>query len=171
MDQKLSAGLRMAGAAAALALAALPGTAGAQSVSSNLNVTANVTANCTVSTSPIAFGSVNTLSGAPVNASGGVTVTCTNGTLWTASADQGQGAGASFTARRMSSGSNTLAYNIFTDSARTIVWGDGSGSSATVSQNGSGAAQSITVFGQVPAGQSSVPAGSYSDTVAVTISY
>ena len=142
----------------------------AATTSTTLNVSATVTANCTVTSSPIAFGSVNPLGG-NVDATGGITVTCTNGTAWSADAGVGAGAGATFVARRMTSGANLLNYNIYTDAGRTTVWGDGSGSTATIANTGTGIAQAVTVYGRVPSGQVTVPPGAYADTVAVTVTY
>jgi len=155
------------GASAALA----PAAASAATASSTLNVSATVTANCTVSTSALGFGNVNTLSGANVDGTGGISVTCTNGTAWSASAGVGSGSGASFASRRMTSGANLLTYNLFTDSGRTTVWGDGTGSTATIGDTGTGSAQAVTIYGRVGSGQISVPAGSYADTVSVTVTY
>lgn len=153
--------------------ALLPFTAPAQAgtVSSNLAVNATVTANCTVSTSALNFGSVDTLSASPVDGSGGISVTCTNGTGWTAAADIGGGSGASFASRRMSQGANLLSYNLYTDAARSNVWGDGSGSTVTIGNTGTGAVQNVTVYGRIPGSQSSAPAGAYADTVSVTVTY
>lgn len=143
----------------------------AQTASSSLDVSATVTPNCTVTTSPIAFGTVNTLSGSNVDGNGGVSVTCTNGTAWAASAGTGSGSGASLASRRMSSGSNVLNYNLYTNSSRNTIWGDGTASTSTIANNGTGATQSFIVYGRIAAGQASVPAGNYSDTVSVTVSY
>jgi spore coat protein U-like protein len=71
----------------------------------------------------------------------------------------------------MTSGANLLSYNIYTSAARTTVWGDGTGSSATIGGTGTGSAQSVTVYGRVSGGQTTVPVGSYADTVAVTVTY
>jgi len=150
---------------------ALPTAASADTASSTLDVSATVTANCTVSTSALSFGNVNTISGSNVDATGGIAVTCTNGTAWAASAGVGSGTGASFAARRMSSGASLLSYNLYTDSARSSVWGDGSGSTATIGNTGTGSAQNVTIYGRVGSGQTSVPAGSYGDTVSVTVTY
>ena len=146
-----------------------PAYAGSQGTT--IGVSATVTANCTVSALPVAFGSVDTLSASPVDATGSVSVTCTNGTGWTAAADAGGGSGASFATRRMTYSGNTLNYTLYRDAARSQVWGDGSGSTFTVANTGSGSAQSFTVYGRVPGGQSTAPAGGYNDTVNVTITY
>ena len=165
------AGARVAGILLIASAAALATPAFATTASSTLSVDATVTANCTVSTSPLSFGNVNPISGSNADASGGITVTCTNGTAWTAAAGVGGGTGASFASRKMSSGGNLLSYNIYTDSGRSTVWGDGTGSTATLGNTGSGVAQSVTVYGRVPSGQGTVPPGSYADTVAVTVTY
>ena len=158
--------------AALLALTiALPTAAQAATATSTLNVTATVTANCIVSTTALAFGNVNTLSGANVDSSGGLSITCTNGTSWSAAAGFGSGSGASFASRRMTSGANLLSYNLYTSAARTTVWGDGTSGTAAFTGSGSGAAQSVTVYGRVGSGQTTVPAGAYADTVTVTVTY
>ncbi len=164
-------GARATGALLALSAIALPSAATAATVTSSLGVNATVTANCTVSTSALAFGNVNTLSGSNVDGAGGISVTCTNGTGWSASAGVGGGAGATFASRKMVSGSDLLNYSLYTDSGRTSVWGDGTGSTALLAGTGSGSAQAVTVYGRVPSGQISAPAGSYADTVSVTVTY
>jgi len=167
----IRAGARAAGFMLFASAAAFSAPAFAATTSSTLNVDATVTANCTVSTSPIAFGNVNPLSGSNVDASGGITVTCTNGTGWTAAADVGSGSGATYASRRMTDSGNLLSYNIYTNAGRTTVWGDGTGSTATIGNTGTGAAQSVTVYGRVGSGQVTVPPGSYDDTVSVTVTY
>lgn len=163
---------RAAGIAALAPIAAcLPAAASAATASSTLNVSATVTANCTVSTSALAFGNVNTLSGSDVDGAGGISVTCTNGTDWSASAGVGAGTGASFAARQMTAGANLLSYNLYTDSARSTVWGDGTGATSTIDNTGTGSVQNVSIYGRVGSGQISVPAGSYADTVAVTVTY
>lgn len=162
---------RVPAAAAIAAFAVIPTAAEAGTATSNLSVTATVTANCTVSTSAVAFGNVNTITGGNVDASGGITVTCTNGTSWTAAAGAGSGTGATIATRKMASGGNLLNYSLYTDSGRTSVWGDGTSGNVTITGTGNGGAQSTTIYGRVPSGQTSAPAGSYSDTVAVTVTY
>lgn len=157
-------------ASAAVAMAAFP--ASAATTTSSLTVNATVTANCSVSTTAVSFGNINVLSGTNTDATGGLSVTCTNGTAWSASADAGLGTGASLSTRKMASGANLLNYALYTDSARTIVWGDAAtAATAKFSGTGTGAAQASTIYGRVASGQTSVPAGSYADTVTVTVTY
>ena len=162
-----SAGLR-----AGILLAALVATtpAFAATTGTTLNVDATVTANCSVSATALSFGNVNPLGG-DVDTSATLTVTCTSGTGWVATAGVGSGSGASYAARRMTSGGNTLNYNVYTNALRTNVWGDGTGSTVTIAASGTGAAQNSTLYGRVPTGQTGAIPGSYTDTVAVTVTY
>lgn len=144
----------------------------AAETTSTLDVSATVTANCVVSTTALAFGNVDVTSGSNVDGTGGISVTCTSGTGWAASANAGSGTGASLATRKMANGANLLNYALYTDSARTTVWGDGvGGTTGTISGTGSGSAQASTIYGRVPSGQTSLPAGSYADTVTVTVTY
>jgi len=166
-------GARKAAVAAALAATGLAAPAWAQTTTGNLNTSATVTENCTLTTTAVAFGNVDTTSALNVDATGGISVTCTSGLPWAASADKGAETTASLTVRKMKdSGTNLLNYALYTDSGRTTVWGDGvGGTTATISDTGSGAAQAKTIYARVPGGQSTVPAGAYSDTVVVTVTY
>ena len=71
--------------------------------------------------------------------------------------------------RSMTSGANTLNYQIYQDSSYTTRWGDrGDGFVVTVhvSTNSSGAASgSVTMYAQVLTGQTTVKAGSYSQSI------
>jgi spore coat protein U-like protein len=156
----------------AVLLASVAQPANAATTTANMSVDATVTSNCAVSASPIAFGNVNVTSGSNADATGGISVTCTSGTAWAAAADAGLGSGATLSLRKMDDGSNLLNYALYTDSGRTTLWGDGAGgTTATVSDTGTGAAQAKTIYGRVPSGQSGVPAGDYADTVTVTVTY
>jgi spore coat protein U-like protein len=147
----------------------VPAIAG--STSSNISVTATVNAQCTVTTGAVAFGTYNPLTATNNDATGSLSVTCTNGTAWTAAAGAGTGTGATLASRKMTSGSNLLNYVLYTDSGRTTVWGDGTSSTATVGATGTGAAQSTTIYGRLPGSQSNAAVGSYADTVAVTVAF
>jgi spore coat protein U-like protein len=137
---------------------------------STLDVSATVTSNCVIGTTALAFGSVDVTSGANVDGEGGISVTCTSGTAWTATADIGVGTGATMDSRKMMSGANLLDYSIYTDVARSTVWGDGA-VTADITGTGTGVVQETAIYGRVPLGQSSLPAGAYTDTVTVTVTY
>lgn len=157
-----------------LATAAVtPMAAQAGTASSNLNVSAEVQAACRITTTPIAFGTVDVATAADNDAQGALQITCTNGTIYTASAGVGSGIGASYSTRFMASGADKLGYNIYTTAQRAVVFGDGAGTgvSAPIAGIGSGTQQTVTVYGRIPGSQNSVRAGSYTDTVAITVTY
>ncbi len=70
-------------------------------------------------------------------------------------------------------GDPLLGYQIYSNSAHTTIWGDGTNGSSTVSGTGTGPGAAITetMYGQVSAGQT-VLTGSYKDNpVNVTVTY
>ena len=127
---------------------------------------------CTISAPGVAFGAYDPRSAAPNDGAGTIIVSCPPRV--TAPVVQlGTGISGSFAARRMVSGAWTLDYNLYSNSGRTVTWGDGTG--GTVTQTLSGgivlAGQrrfARTVYGRIAAGQN-VGVGSYGDTVFVTI--
>ncbi|MEA3017302.1 MAG: hypothetical protein QOI38_2024 [Sphingomonadales bacterium] len=163
--------LRRAAFAATLSLAAAT-PAFAQTAQGDLSVSASVSKNCIVSASPMSFGSVDVTNGQSVDSTAELSVRCTSGTDWTATADAGLGTGATTAARRMQNGANLLGYTLYTDSARTNVWDDGEGEAANAIEGvGNGSAQLATIYGRVFSGQNSLPSGDYADTVQVTVAY
>jgi len=135
---------------------------------------ATAQAACTVSTVGVAFGAYNPLDAAPDDGTGTVDAAC-HPSDQAPVVSLGAGLYGSFSMRRMSSGSDQLNYNLYTDLNRSIVWGDGSSGSQTVTLiNGtvnSGTRRfTRTIYGRIPAGQ---PAsfGSYADTLMVTITF
>jgi len=153
-------------AAGVCAAAGIASAASAGSATANLGVSASIAATCTISTSAVAFGAY---SGSVVDATGTVTANCINGTPWTIGLGAGAGSGATTSSRKMTSGANTLAYQLFSDSTRSTNWGNSAGVD-TVAGTGTGASQNQTVYGRIPAG--TVPAaGSYTDTVVATINF
>jgi spore coat protein U-like protein len=159
----------IAGTSAASALLASPAFAG--SAGTSIGVNATVSANCTVSTTAIEFGEIDTTSTADVDKEGGLAVACTNGTGWSASAGLGGSTGATFAVRKMRSGTNRLNYSLYTNSGRTTVWGDGTSGSAQITGTGTGSTQNLVVYGRVFGNQTTVPAGGYLDSVSVTVTY
>ncbi len=132
---------------------------------------ATVVPDCVVSATNIDFGPIGFIN-APVNATGIVTATCSNGTNYALSLGAGQGAGATVAARSLtrSGGGGTLGYRLYSDAARTQAWGDGSAGTTTVAATGTGNAQTATVYATLPV-QPAAPPGSYADTVIVTVTY
>lgn len=163
--------LRLAALTAAFIVMGAASPAFAQTATGNLGVSATVTGNCTLTTTPVAFGNIDATASANTDATGGISVTCTNGTTWSAAADAGAGTGATLASRKMANGANLLNYALYTESTRTTLWGDGASGTATIDGTGSGVAQNTTIYARVPGSQTSAPAGAYNDTVVVTVTY
>jgi spore coat protein U-like protein len=132
----------------------------------SFTVTAIVTNSCTIAAGALNFG---TYTGAVLTNSTMITAKCTLNGPYYVGLDAGTATGATVTTRKMTSGTHTLNYSLYSNSARTTNWGNTVGSD-TVSGTGTGANQSLTVYGQVPAGQTLFP-GSYTDTITATITY
>jgi spore coat protein U-like protein len=139
---------------------------GAQTARPTFTVRATVQGGCQVDAPDFDFGTPGVLD-APIDTSNNLSVTCPVSTPYSVSLGAGS-AGAGPTARTMKKGSEAITYGLYRNTARTLPWGDTSG--ATVAGTGSGAAQSLPVYGRVPA-QSTPSAGVYTDTVVVTVTY
>ena len=135
---------------------------------------------CTISATSVAFNTYNPLSPSPTNSTGTLTATCSltgnkNATVNLISSFSTGNSG-TYSVRKMLSGTSVLQYNLYRDPAYTEIRGDGTGNSftgsATLALTTSTRTQQATgtVYGQIPAGQD-VAAGSYSDTIVVTITY
>ncbi|MCF4164230.1 spore coat U domain-containing protein [Zavarzinia compransoris] len=138
---------------------------------------------CSGSASPLAFGDVDVLSSAPVDVTSTVTVNCTVGLLGILSynhvcVDIGAGSvGNTVFDRRMASGANRLSFQIYTDAARSNVFGGpAGGSSVAVSQTNpillpGTRTSTVTVYGRVFGGQSAAVIGDYATNLDITLRY
>ena len=155
---------------AVLSLITVPAFAASQTA--NLNVTASVSAVCSISTVTVAFGAYDPVvanAATDLNGTGTLVVACTKGAA--ATIDLGVGGNLSGGSRRMSSGTDFLNYALYRDAARTQVWGTGMAGGTTLTYNSaSKTSTNITVYGKVPQAQD-VTVGAYSDVVVATINY
>ncbi len=132
-----------------------------------LAVSATVVNACSVSSgAAVAFGNYDPAANADTTASGTFTMQCTNGTNTAILLGQGANAATGSPTRQMASGNTTLNYQLYTTSGGSTVWDGVTG----VPQAANGTAQAITVYGKIPRGQA-VAAGTYADTVIITLSY
>ena len=132
---------------------------------------------CDVTATSVPFGTYDPTSPSPLDATGTITVSCSVALVgllasWTLALSPGNSA--TYSPRRLSNGAATLQYNIFTTAAHSTVWGNGSGSTSVLSDSrlllvGNNSAQ-YTVYGRISPRQD-VRAGSYSDSIVVTINY
>lgn len=120
---------------------------------------------CTVTVAPPAFGAYDPFDPLPSDAWGEIAVQCPAPAAYEIALGPGAG---TIDARRLHAGTDALAYNLYIDATRTLIWGDGSGVSQTVS----GLAQDAVhpLYGRIAAGQM-VPAGTYADAITVTVTY
>jgi len=151
----------------ALALCLAPLSAYATTATTTFGISATVVASCGVSATALAFGNYT---GAVATTSSTLTVTCSNSTAYNIGLSVGSGTNATVTTRSMTGpNSASLSYQLYQDSGYSTYWGQTVGTD-TLAGTGTGAAQAITVYGQIPASEY-VAAGSYSDTITATITY
>lgn len=139
---------------------------------------------CAVSTPGVAFGNYNPTSAIAVTTIGSGNLLCTyTGTGFTATITLSAGNSGTYANRAMTLGTQNLRYNLYLDTAYTLIFGNGASGTyditvcypgGTVSCSGatgqSGVTYSGTVYGLLPAGQN-VTAGAYTDTLVVTVTY
>ncbi len=142
---------------------------------------ADAAVSCTVTPSSVVFGNYDPTSTMPNLSSGNIAVSCGSLVLSVTpfTVALSSGTSGSMAARAMANGGSQLQYQLYTDSARSIVAGDGTGGSSTMSgtiTNVAGAAlgsgsTTMNVYGRIPAGQIMATPGNYVDTVLVTVSF
>ncbi len=125
---------------------------------------------CTISTTAVNFGTYNVFAATADDGTGQITFRCTVPRPPVVTIQLDKGGSASFNPRQMRKGSEILSYNLYLDSTRTTIWGDGTGGSQTFTQSNPALSQNVnvTVYGRIPASQD-VSAGAYSATVTATI--
>lgn len=122
-------------------------------------------ASCTISSSGVNFGAYDPIDVADTRSTGSIRMACdapVNANIALS------GGGGSTVDRAMSNGSTRLVYNLYADPQRTTIWGDGAGGSQTVPADGTSVDR--PVYGSIMARQR-VPAGSYADTITLTVTY
>lgn len=132
-------------------------------------VAADARAACTIlaSAGP-AFGAYDPVAARPLDAAGSISYTCSprKPAVWLSTGSSG-----TYSARTLRSGGEVIAYNLYLDAARTLVWGDGSaGTSVDVPSPAPINQKTLPVYGRIPAGQDAA-SGTYSDTIVVTFAF
>lgn len=143
---------------------AVAGPARAQGASAAMPVSLRVEQSCRVEASPLAFAGE---SGAVLAAQSEVAVACTADTGVSVALDDGRNAAGS--TRRLADSTGTFVpYAIFVDSAGTRAWG--AGEAAVTGTVAGGADLRLTAYGRVETDRL-LAAGTYRDTVTVTVSF
>lgn len=142
-------------------------------------VTATVANTCTVSSTGVAFGSYTGT--AVTNTANNIVVTCNKGVTIT-SLLIGDGANASGTQKRMANGTEYLNYSIDVPTGASLTTCPAAGTNSWNGTTGpagaaltslfatTGGAKNISICASIPASQYPA-AGSYSDTVTMTLTY
>ena len=130
---------------------------------------------CSISLTPLAFGIYNPLTASPLDTVGTISIACSSpdpaASTFTVSLSGGNSGDVN--ARRMMSGSHPLYYNIYTNAARTTIWGSDSGGGASVTASFPPTVRSerkFNMYGRIPA-QQNAWVGTYIDIVTVTVAY
>ncbi|NPT53884.1 Csu type fimbrial protein [Paraburkholderia elongata] len=126
-------------------------------------------ATCSVtSSSGVDFGGYDPLSGTPMNGVATVQVTCDKNATVTLSISGQSG----FGNRKMTGASDVLNYQLYTDTTRQTIWGDGTGGTQTMTLNlkDNPRVGLFTIYGQVPGGQD-VSVGAYNAMLIMTLSF
>ena len=130
---------------------------------------------CTFSITDINFGSISLATGTNFDTTGTLTINCTGGTSKSTARvcpnlNAGSGGTTTGDPRFLLNGATQLNYNLYSNSARTTVWGSYLwGFSYTpptidISLNGAGKGNtSSTIFARIPSGQAKPP-GTYTST-------
>lgn len=122
----------------------------------------------------LAFGNYTPSTGTALAGSTSFTVVCTYGTPYSVGLSAGTSAGATVTARKMTSanapaGNNLLNYGLYKEGTYATNWDNSVAGTGYVAN---GVIQSYSIYGQIPAGQYGAgPAVDYADTVTLTLTY
>lgn len=141
---------------------------GGGQVISALSVTLQqVNSGCWVGPSALNFGNYT---GAVLEATTTLQIGCGGTTPYDVGLDAGTGQGATTTTRKMTGpGGAELNYKLFRNAGYTTNWGNTVGTD-TVHGTSNNGVQTLTVYGQMPAGQN-VATGNYTDTIIATLTY
>ncbi len=153
---------------AAAAFLAVAGGAHAATVQNQFQARITIQNECVInSVTDLDFGTSGLLNAA-VDATASISLRCTENAAYDIGLDGG--ATGDTSARQMSDGNgNTVDYQMYQDSGRTVAWGNVVGTD-TKSGTGTGTDETHIIYGRVPA-QATPPAGTYTDTVTVTVTY
>jgi len=131
---------------------------------------------CLISTTGLAFAAYDSRNTLPLDATGNIMVSCDGiaGQAITYTITLTSGNSGSFVNRRMTSGANSLNYNIYLNASYSAIWGDGNASTGILTDGYVAIAgmnvKNYAVYGRIPGNQMAY-AGNYSDSVVVTATY
>ncbi len=141
-----------------------------------LTVKARIGAACTLKTknATLDFGNLTTVSDKDHFAQADITVQCSKGQAYSVSL--GQGLNNTDPGKdgfnRLKSGTNFIQYGLYRDAAHLLYWNDGTiKGDRRLTATGDGADQKHTIYGVLYKAATTPPAGDYTDTVAIEVTY
>lgn len=133
-------------------------------------VSLTVVDDCVLKTNPLNLGSTGVVD-ANVDSTTTIVIECTKDSPYQIALDGGLNATAdNVNTRKVTNGSETLGYQLYSDVAGGVVWGHTVGVNTVGDDEASGADETYTIYSRVAPHQNA-PAGSYTDTVTATIWY
>ncbi|SAK43788.1 secreted pili protein involved in motility and biofilm formation [Caballeronia pedi] len=149
----------------------IPSGVGAATRTTTFTVSLTLQNDCQIAANALNFGNSGVIA-ANIDQTTTLSVTCSNGAVYNVGLDAGSVTGSTIPNRLLSGTGTpapTVGYQLYRDAARTLVWGQTVGTD-TQSGTGTGAAQTLTVYGRV-APQNTPAAGTYTSTVTATITF
>ena len=149
----------------------------AATATGTMSVETSVLMSCTITAGTMTFASYDPTASADNDATATITSTCTTGGAEVITMSEGGraqvGSTAAIPLRAMFNGDEgapeALLYHLYSDSAGGTVWGNTAETGKAITADGT--AQAFTAHGRIPKNQTGITAGSFSDSVAVTLSY
>lgn len=142
----------------------------AETDDTTMPVTAEVLDACEVSATPMAFGTIPVLGSQDIDAQATISLLCTVGANYDVAMDTGlNAAGAQRNLGNADGATDVIPYEIYSDASFSAVWGSTSGN--TVGGIATTGTVDITAYGRIPVSAAPVVAGSYEDTVTVTVTF
>jgi spore coat protein U-like protein len=139
------------------------------SKTATFDVSMKIVADCTIAAAGMDFGQNQGVLTTTLSASSNINVTCTNTTPYNVGLNAGTGTGSNGTTRYMTGtagNAGAVKFNLL-QSQGGSAWGNTQGSD-TLGGVGTGLAQTLTVYGEVPVQTTPAP-DSYKSTVTATI--
>ena len=139
----------------------------------DLTVSADVAISCTAVSGALNFSTYDTTSQTDLDAAGTITSNCTLGAGVLVRLSHGSNADANTPTadpvrKMLGANGDYLTYKLYSDSGRSVVWGNDD--TNDVAEEGEGIAANINIYGKMAA-QQAATGGAYSDTVGITIVY
>lgn len=121
---------------------------------------------CTINVLDVNFGAYDVFSLTPLDTTGTIDVSCPVRSSVSITFSTGAGG---YAARYLQQGTTRLNYNLYRNGGRTQILGDGTSGTVFLSANNI-RNRSFTIYGRIPARQN-VRAGTYTDTIIVTLTF